>query len=79
MGTTNGWSCLIARNALVYKFFDEDEVPMIPENTVYEKKLLKYFSMCDGEGKLRIIQLAMNEFDRTQKEKKENQEPAVVG
>lgn len=32
MGTTNGWSCLIARNALVYKFFDEDEVPMIPEN-----------------------------------------------
>lgn len=32
MGTTNGWSCLIARNALVYKFFDEDKVPMIPEN-----------------------------------------------
>lgn len=32
MGTTNGWSCLIARSALVYKFFDEDEVPMIPEN-----------------------------------------------
>ena len=53
--------------------------PIIPGNTVYEKKLLKYFSMCDGEGKLRIIQLAMNEFDRTQKEKKENQEPAVVG
>ncbi len=23
MGTTNGWSCLIARNALVYKFFEE--------------------------------------------------------
>lgn len=32
MGTTNGWSCLIARNTLVYKFFDEDKVPMIPEN-----------------------------------------------
>ena len=32
MGTTNGWSCLIARNALVYKFFEEGTVPMIPEN-----------------------------------------------
>lgn len=32
MGTTNGWSCLIARNALVYKFFKKGEVPMIPED-----------------------------------------------
>lgn len=32
MGTTNGWSCLIARNALVYKFFEEGEVPMIPSD-----------------------------------------------
>lgn len=32
MGTTNGWSCLIARNALVYKFFEEGSVPMIPED-----------------------------------------------
>ena len=32
MGTTNGWSCLIARNALIYKFFNEGEVPMIPED-----------------------------------------------
>ena len=32
MGTTNGWSCLIARNALVYKFFEQGSVPMIPED-----------------------------------------------
>lgn len=32
MGTTNGWSCLIARNALVYKFFPNEDVPMIPSD-----------------------------------------------
>lgn len=32
MGTTNGWSCIIARNALVYKFFPNEDVPMIPED-----------------------------------------------
>ena len=32
MGTTNGWSCLIARNALVNKFFPNGDVPMIPDN-----------------------------------------------
>ena len=32
MGTTNGWSCVIARNALVYKFFPNKDVPMIPED-----------------------------------------------
>lgn len=32
MGTTNGWSCIIARNALVYKFFPNKDVPMIPED-----------------------------------------------
>lgn len=32
MGTTNGWSCVIARNSLVYKFFPNKDVPMIPED-----------------------------------------------
>ena len=32
MGTTNGWSCLIARNALVNKFFPNGDVPMIPDD-----------------------------------------------
>lgn len=32
MGTTNGWSCLIARNSLVEKFFPEGDVPTIPED-----------------------------------------------
>lgn len=32
MGTTNGWSCLVARKALIDKFFPEGNVPMIPEN-----------------------------------------------
>lgn len=32
MGTTNGWSCIVARNALVYKFFPNKDVPMIPED-----------------------------------------------
>ena len=41
----------------------------ISEGSPYEDKLLRYFSLCDAEGKLRVIQCAMNEFDRTQKEK----------
>ena len=32
MGTTNGWSCLVARKALIDKFFPEGNVPMIPKN-----------------------------------------------
>lgn len=33
MGTTNGWSCIFARTALVQKFFpDLTKVPMLPED-----------------------------------------------
>lgn len=38
MGTTNGWSCLIARNALVNKFFPNGNVPMIPDNVEVPKQ-----------------------------------------
>ena len=34
-----------------------------------EQTLMTYFRNCDTSGKLRIIQTALNEFDRTQKEK----------
>ena len=52
---------------------------VISERSIYEEKLLLYFSMCDADGKLRVIQCAMNEFDRTQKEKTEIEEPSAVG
>lgn len=52
---------------------------IISEGSLYEDKLLRYFSLCDAEGKLRVIQCAMNEFDRTQKEKTEVEEPIAVG
>lgn len=52
---------------------------IISEGSLYEDKLLRYFSLCDAEGKLRVIQCAMNEFDRTQKEKTEIEEPIAVG
>jgi len=32
------------------------------------KRLLYYYDQCDNDGKLRIIQVAMNEYDRTRKE-----------
>ena len=44
-----------------------------------EERLLRYFSFCDAEGKLRIIQCAMNEFDRTAKEKTDSSEEPAVG
>lgn len=51
----------------------------LPEISIYEEKLLQYFSMCDADGKIRIIQFAMNEFDRTQKEKNPDAETVVIG
>jgi len=34
MGTTNGWSCIFARAAMVQKFFSNlDDVPMLPDGT----------------------------------------------
>lgn len=34
------------------------------------KRLAHYFSECDEDGKLRIIQTAMNEYDRSREERK---------
>ena len=34
----------------------------------FVKRLLHYYDQCDNDGKLRIIQVAMNEYDRTRKE-----------
>jgi hypothetical protein len=44
-----------------------------------ESTLLYFFANCDSEGKLRIIQTAMNEFDRTEKEKTDTSEDSIVG
>ena len=52
---------------------DETEIPDL------ESTLLYFFENCDSEGKLRIIQTAMNEFDRTTKEKKDTSEYSIVG
>ena len=41
--------------------------------------LIKYFSLCDEEGRFRIIQLAMNEYDRSEKEKTDTPKDSIVG
>lgn len=46
----------------------EVEEPDILKPSAYEENLLRYFRQCDTEGQLRIIQLAMNEYDRTKAE-----------
>ena len=50
----------------------------ISQASELEEKLLRFFSFCDTEGKLRIIQCAMNEFDRTTKEKTDSTEETAV-
>lgn len=52
---------------------------IISEASLLEERLLQYFSLCDADGKLRIIQFAMNEFDRTTKEKTDTSEDSIVG
>lgn len=49
----------------------------VSEASELEERLLRYFSFCDAEGQLRIIQCAMNEFDRTTKEKTDSQRASV--
>ncbi len=44
-----------------------------------EATLLYFFSNCDTEGQCRIIQVAMNEYDRTQKEKTDSQGESAIG
>ena len=36
-------------------------------------RLIRYFNECDEDGKLRIIQIAMNEYDRSESERKKAQ------
>ena len=42
---------------------------VISQQSELEERLLKYFSLCDADRKLRIIQYAMNLFDEMEKEK----------
>lgn len=44
-----------------------------------ETTLLYFFANCDTEGQCRIIQVAMNEYDRTQKEKTDSQSESAIG
>ena len=57
----------------------KDGTPLMECVQQLSERLLRYFSFCDAEGKLRIIQCAMNEFDRTAKEKTDPSEEPVVG
>lgn len=59
--------------------FDQTPVPISVSKQAQLDTLIKYFSLCDEEGKFRIIQLAMNEFDRTTKEKTDTPEDSIVG
>lgn len=52
---------------------DEAEIPDM------EATLLYFFANCDTEGQCRIIQVAMNEYDRTQKEKTDSQGESAIG
>ena len=52
---------------------------VISETSELEERLLKYFSLCDADRKLRIIQFAMNQFDEMVKEKTDSEEKSVVG
>lgn len=54
----------------------DDENINIPE---FGQTLLFFFENCDAPGQLRIIQLAMNEYDRTQKEKTNPTKDSAIG
>ena len=58
--------------------FDQTPVPISVSTQAQLDTLIKYFSLCDEEGKFRIIQLAMNEYDRSEKEKTENTNSAFI-
>lgn len=45
----------------------------------FDQALLFFFENCDAPGQLRIIQCAMNEYDRTQKEKTNPPQGSVIG
>lgn len=55
---------------------NDDENVDIPE---FDQALLFFFENCDAPGQLRIIQLAMNEYDRTQKEKTNPPKDSAIG
>lgn len=54
----------------------DDKNINIPE---FGQTLLFFFENCDAPGQLRIIQLAMNEYDRTQKEKTNPPKDSAIG
>lgn len=61
--------------ALQEKAINDENVD-IPE---FDQALLFFFENCDAPGQLRIIQLAMNEYDRTQKEKTNPPKDSAIG
>lgn len=58
------------------KPLDDDENINVPD---FGQTLLFFFENCDTPGQLRIIQCAMNEHDRTQKEKTNPPQGSVIG
>lgn len=61
---------------------DLQEKPLYGENINvpdFAQTLLFFFENCDAPGQLRIIQCAMNEYDRTQKEKTNPPQSSAIG
>ena len=61
---------------------DLQEKPLDGENINvpnFAQTLLFFFENCDAPGQLRIIQCAMNEYDRTQKEKTNPPQSSAIG
>ena len=85
----NGWNSRITNSFMKYlpeiaTFLDitVDDLlgkRVVSEASALEEKLLHYFSLCDMDGQLRIIQAAMNEFDRTVKEKTDSEAETEAG
>lgn len=50
-----------------------DDTLDIDQPDALTRKLIAYFQKSDEDGKLRIIQIAMNEYDRSESERKKAQ------
>lgn len=59
------------------KILDTLDTPIDLQNPQIQS-LLKHFSQCDGDGQLRIIHVAMTEWERTMAEKKKGAERSVA-
>lgn len=53
--------------------------PKVTSSTSLEQRLVEYFSACDVDGQLRIIQCAMNEYDKALKKKTGSQGKSAIG